>query len=302
MRRRIELQGHRGARGLFPENTLAGFAATLAIGVDTLELDVAMTADDVVVVTHDPRLNPDITRKRDGTWLSAPGPDIRTLRAAQLAEYDVGRLRPGSGYAALYPDQAPRDGATIPLLAEVLQLDPMVNVNIEMKTFPRQPGLTADPEAMADAVAAVADAAGATARIIVQSFDWRGPRHLRRTRPDIRLAWLTQRATVLEAGAWWGGPLLADHDGSVPRVVAAEGGPTWGPDHLDLTQASIAEAHALGLRVVPWTVNRSDDMRRLLQWGVDGLITDRPDFARVVMAELGIALPPSRRAQEVGGG
>ena len=99
MMRRIDLHGHRGARGLFPENTLVGFAGALAIGVDALELDVAVTADDVVVVTHDPRLNPDITRTRNGAWLAAPGAAIRSLRAAELAGYDVGRIRPDSAYA-----------------------------------------------------------------------------------------------------------------------------------------------------------------------------------------------------------
>jgi len=113
----IDLQGHRGARGLLPENTLEGFAAALAIGVDTVELDVGMTADDVVVVTHDAMLNPDITRTADDAWLAKRGPAIRSLRAADLAQYDVGRIRPGTAYAALYPDQAPRDGARIPTLA-----------------------------------------------------------------------------------------------------------------------------------------------------------------------------------------
>jgi glycerophosphoryl diester phosphodiesterase len=87
----------------------------------------------------------------------------------------------------------------------------------------------------------------------------------------------------------------------VARAVAAEGGPTWGPDHADLTEETVAEAHGLGLRVVPWTVNRPEDMRRLIRWGVDGLITDRPDLARDVLEDEGLTLPPSRRAEEIGG-
>jgi glycerophosphoryl diester phosphodiesterase len=301
MQRRIDLHGHRGARGLFPENTLAGFAAALAIGVDAIELDVGTTADDVVVVTHDPRLNPDLTRTRDGVWLAGPGPAIRTLRAAELAGYDVGRIRPGSSYAAAYPDQVPYDGAAIPTLAEVLRLDSGVGVNIELKTFPLHPGLAVDGAAMADRVMAVADALGAAERIIVQSFDWRGPRRLHRTRPDVLLSWLTSGAFLAAARTWWDGPHPADFGGSVARAVAAEGGPTWGPDHADLTEESLDEAHALGLRVVPWTVNRPQDMRRLIRWGVDGLITDRPDLARAVLAEAGLPLPPSRRTEEIGG-
>ncbi len=299
--RRIDLQGHRGARGLFPENTLAGFAGALAIGVDTLELDVGVTADNVVMVTHDPRLNPDITRTRDGAWLTVPGPSIHSLRAADLAGYDVGRTRSGTAYAALHPDQKPHDGATVPRLADVLRLDGQVKFNVELKTFPRQPGLAVDGATMADAVAAVADGAGASSRLIVQSFDWRGPRRLHRTRPDIHLAWLTGSAILVDARTWWDGPHPADYGGSVPRAVAAEGGLTWGPDYFDLTEETLAEAHELGLRVVPWTVNRPEDMRRLIRWGVDGLITDRPDLARTVLTEEGFPPPLSRRVEEIGG-
>ncbi len=300
--RRIELHGHRGARGLFPENTHIGFAGALAIGVDMLELDVGVTADDVVVVTHDPRLNPDITRMRSGDWLDGPGPAIRSLRAAALAEYDVGRIRPGSAYAAAHPDQAPHDGATIPLLADVLRIDPLASFNIELKTFPFHPDIAVDGAAMADAVVELADALGVAGRIIVQSFDWRGPRRIRWTRPDVRVAWLTSGTFLAGARTWWDGPHPGEFGGSVARAVAAEGGPTWGPDHADLTEESLAEAHSLGLRVVPWTVNRPEDMRRLIRWGVDGLITDRPDLARAVLAEEGRPLPPSRRAEEIGGG
>ena len=186
--RSIELHGHRGARGLFPENTLAGFAGALAVGVDALELDVAVTADNAVVVTHDPRLNPDITRTSDGVWLPTPGPSMRSLRVAALADYDVGRIRPDSGYASLHPDQTARDGARIPRLREVFELDPLVTFNVELKSFPDQPGVAIDGATMADLVVAEADAAGVTHRLIVQSFDWRGPRRLHDTRPEIRLA------------------------------------------------------------------------------------------------------------------
>ena len=290
MKRAIDLQGHRGARGLFPENTIAGFAGTLAIGVDTLELDVTMTKDDVVAVTHDARLNPDVTRSADGTWLAQPGPPIRALRWVELAGYDVGRMRPGSRYAAQFPDQVPRDGSSIPRLADVLRLDETITFNIELKSSPE----SADGVRLADAVVAVADAVGATSRIIVQSFDWRGPRRLRQTRADIRLGWLTRSEIIPDAKAWWDGPHPSDFGGSVPRTVAAEGGPIWTPFYRDVTRESLAEAHTLSLRLVPWTVNHPDDMRRLLQWGVDGLITDRPDLARVVLAEEGFPLPPQR--------
>ncbi len=295
MRRAIDLQGHRGARGLFPENTLASFAFALAIGVDSFELDVAVTADGVPVVSHDPALNPDITRGPSGDWLTAPGPLIRTLRLVELAVYDVGRIRPGSEYAMQFPEQVPRDGARIPTLVEVLAMDQSVRLNIEIKTVPAGPDWTIGPEAMADAVIAVAEAAGAIGRIGVSSFDWRGPRHAARLRAGLPLVWLTRPETIAEAALWWGGPVPADYGGSVPRAVAAEGGPIWAPHHADLTADLIEEAHDLGLAVLAWTVNGAADIRRLLCDGIDGLITDRPDIARQVLAEEGFPLPTARQ-------
>jgi glycerophosphoryl diester phosphodiesterase len=260
----------------------------LAIGVTTFELDVAITADGVPVVSHDAAVNPDLARGVDGSWIDAPGKLIRTLRFADLAAYDVGRLRPGSAYAAAFPRQRPHDGARIPRLADALAIDPAVRFNIEMKTYPDHPDWTVPPETMADAVIAIVERVGVANRITIESFDWRGPRHARRIRPNLPLAWLTRPETVRDAATWWGGPTPGDYGGSVPRVIAAEGGGTWAPHHADLTAAHIEEAHALGLLVLPWTVNDPDDIRRLLQAGIDGLITDRPDIAQQVLAAEGI--------------
>jgi glycerophosphoryl diester phosphodiesterase len=279
MTKRIDIQGHRGARALFPENTLEGFLAATALGVEAFELDVAMTADGVVVVSHDPALNPDITRDSSGAWLPARGPTIYTLAYAALREYDVGRIRPGSRTSFLFPGQVPHDGAPIPTLAAVLAALPNTRFTIEVKTDPAHPDQTAPPSVMADAALSVIDAAGAATRVAMESFDWRVQRHIRKTRPDIRLAWLTRAETVRDAALWWDGATASK---SVPASVTAEGGPIWAPDHTDLTERHIQEAHTLGLFVLPWTVNRPDDMRRLIDWGVDGLISDRPDLALAI--------------------
>src|SRR5438874_13628725 len=94
--------GHRGARGLYPENTLDGFSRAMGLGVEAVELDVAISADGVPVVTHDLRLNPDIVRDANGGWLDPPTPCVRDLSFEQLRAYDVGRLRPGSAYALYF--------------------------------------------------------------------------------------------------------------------------------------------------------------------------------------------------------
>ena len=293
MMKSLALIGHRGARGLFPENTLEGFVAAAALGLDGIELDVAVTADGVPVVCHDPALNPALVRDADGAWIAAPGPRIHDLRAAALAGFDVGRVRPGSAPAAAAPDQVAIDGARIPRLEAALSLPGLAFI-VELKTLPDHPDWTVSPAAMAEAALAAADRAGATERVTFESFDWRGPRHLRRQHPELRLAWLTRPATVAAASLWWDGPRPEDFAGSIPRAVAAEGGAAWAPEHVDLTAAQIAEAHALGLAVIAWTVNRPADMARLIGWGIDGIITDRPDLARQVMARRGLALPPAR--------
>jgi glycerophosphoryl diester phosphodiesterase len=132
---------------------------------------------------------------------------------------------------------------------------------------------------LADATLAVIDAARATARVIIESFDWRVQRHVRRVRPEIRLAWLTCAETVRNAALWWDGITSV---ASVPDCVADEGGPVWAPDAADLTEAQVRRAHTLGLFVLPWTVNQPGDMRQLIAWGVDGLISDRPELALAI--------------------
>lgn len=266
----FELQGHRGARGLFPENTLDGFVRALAFGLDSIELDIAITADGVAVVVHDPILNPDLVRHQDGTWLAGEGEPIRALSFAQLQEFDVGRIRPGSASARAHPNQMPQDGARIPTLRDVFEVTSFsaVIIDAELKTDPARPDLTVSPEAMADSVVQVATDAHALDRLAIRSFDWRGLDHLRRAHPQIRLAWLT-------------GP---GQDADTPdRVAHAASGcpftPTWAPFHGSLDRPCLDRAHALGLRVVPWTVNLPQDMARLIAWGVDGLCTDRPDLA-----------------------
>jgi glycerophosphoryl diester phosphodiesterase len=282
---RIQIIGHRGARGLFPENTLEGFCAAAALGVETFELDVGLTRDGVVVVAHDPALNPDITRDPSGAWLSGPGPLLWTLPAAELAHFNVGRIRPGSRTARLFPRQRPHDGAGVPALADVLEALPAVRLIIEVKTDPFHPERTAAPDVLVDAVVAEVDHAAAAGRVTLESFDWRVQLYLQRVRPDIRLAFLTRPGA--DPDPWWAGVDRAHHGGSTPVAIATLApGSIWAPAHANLSDADVREAHALGLTVVPWTVNQTADMRRLIASGVDGIISDYPDRLRQVGSDM----------------
>jgi len=276
----FDLQGHRGARGTAPENTLPGFAAALAVGVATLELDAGVTRDGVVVIHHDRRLNPDIARGPDGRWIEAPGPLLRELDFKALRRYDVGRLRPGSEYAARFPEQAPADGARIPRLAELFALvrkagNDEVRFNIETKISPAAPAETLPPEAFARALIGEIRKAGVAARTTVQSFDWRTLHAVERAAPEIATVYLTGRR----------------QGGSQPQAVHAAGGTVWSPHYEELDTAALIEARALGLKVVPWTVNEPGFIERFLDLGVDGIITDYPERVRAELARRGMPLP-----------
>jgi len=306
----FDLQAHRGGRGLAPENTLAAFARALSLGVTTLEMDLGVTADGVLVVSHDPELNPDLTRDAQGRWLERPGPPLVQIPYALLSTYDVGRLRTGTPYAGRYPEQAAADGQRIPRLADVFALagkalNSAVRFNVEIKSDPRKKVPTLAPETFAEAVVRVIREHRMESRTLVQSFDWRALRHLRQVAPDIALACLTvQRPGDDNVEAWQpgapvtlGGLDVDTFGGSVAKVVQAAGCAVWSPNALDLVPAAVAEAHSLGLSVVPWTVNDPHQMEALIGHGVDGLITDRPDRLRDVMKARGLALPPATPVQ-----
>ena len=302
----FDLQGHRGARGLFPENTLEGFEATLALGVTTLEMDLGMSADRILVVHHDRRLDPERTRDRAGGWIAGPGPLINDRAFKALQTYDLGRLRPGGRKAGRFAEQAGLDGVRIPSLFEVLTRTRELSAgaaryNLEIKTSPLAPDEAPEPGVFAEALVSVLERTGAKERAVIQSFDWRGLRHVQEIAPDIPTAYLTAEQSWLDnlvRGQPGGSPWTAGFDpnrfgGSVPRAVKAAGGAIWSPYFGDLRKADLAEARRLGLRVVVWTVNKAADMASLIDLGVDGIITDYPDRLRAVMAEKGLPLPPA---------
>jgi glycerophosphoryl diester phosphodiesterase len=299
----FDLQGHRGARGLAPENTLAGFARALEIGVTTLETDLAVTKDGVIVLSHDPVFNPDIVRGADGAWLVPPIPPINGLPLAELKRYDVGRIRPGSKYAQQFPGQQPVDGARVPTLAELFDLakssGKAPRFNIETKLSPDKPDDAPAPETFARVVVEAVRAAGLSGRTTIQSFDWRTLIAARKLAPDIETVCLTAVSTLKDMkvngtrrpSAWLAGLDPAAFAGSVPALAKAAGCGTWSPRFAELTGDVVAEAHAHGLKVVPWTINSPADMARAIDMKVDGLITDYPDRARDVLAAKGVVLP-----------
>ena len=300
----LELVGHRGARGLITENTLAGFARTLAIGVHTLELDVHLSSDGVVVVHHDPCLNPDTTQDAQGHWLDAPSAPVHELSLDELQRYRLCSPRPGSDYAGLFPEQQGDSAQRIPSLEQVIDLiqasgNRQLRLIIEMKLDARTPLQGTPVDTLCDAVVAVLERRGMLQRSCLQSFNWRAILHAQHQHPQIRCAFLSvQRHTWNsisgEDGAnspWTGDYQIRDYDHCLPTMIQAASGTIWAPYYGDLDAEILARAHGLDLRVVVWTVNETKDMLRLMALGVDGIITDYPDRLRQVMEAQGYALP-----------
>ena len=296
----LDLQGHRGIRGLAPENTLPSFELAIAHGVTTLELDAAITKDGVVVIHPDLDMNPDHTRDAAGRWLEKSSAPIHSLTFAELQGFDVGRLKPGTRYAAQFPEQKPLDGTRVPRLSDLFDLvkakgHDKIRFAVELKVTPLWPEATQAPEPFATAVVAEIRKAGMAPRVQIMSFDWRTLAVVQRIAPEIPTVYLTaQQSWIDNIGAgkpgpspWTGAVQHADH-GSVPKMIKAAGGRFWSVYHGDLTADRLKEAQSLGLKVLVWTVNDPAAMGRFVDMGVDGLITDRADLAMKVLAGKGI--------------
>ena len=268
----IDVQGHRGARGYLPENTLPAFARALEFGVDTLELDCGVTQDGVVVVHHDRRLNPDIARGPDGKWVEAPAPAILSLSFRELQAYDVGRIRPGSEHAKRFPHQKPIDGTRIPRLSDLFSLtskNQTIRFNIEPKLDPEAPQDTLPPEPFARALIAEIRKAGLARRTTIQAFDWRALKVAEREAPEMATVYCTEGMA------------------SDPARVHAAGGRIWSPNFAELSGKKLSAARALKMRITVWTVNEPADIARMIDAGVDGMASDYPDRVIALLKERG---------------
>ncbi len=283
--------GHRGARGVLPENTMAGFEHLREVGADGVELDIQNAAQCVPVIIHDPHVPMQIARDESGAWLRAPGPLVRSLGPDALGRYDVGRLNPDDAYAARYPGQQPVDGARIPTLAEFLDwaaTGPALRINIEVKSFAHRADLGDAPERLVASLLEALAPHDISAHCVISSFDWRVLRVLRQNAPDLARGYLSYEqpgpdCTIHQGSPWMDGLSLADHGGSLSELIAAQGAACWCAFEGDLDGARVATARNLGLAVMAWTVNAPARIAAMVEMGVDGIITDYPARAMAII-------------------
>ena len=303
----FDLQSHRGGRGEWTEESLAAFANSLALGVTTLELDTHLTEDGKVIVWHDDTIQ--ATKCADTAPATAGDPEFPYVgdRVAGLSLAQVRTLNCGYVQLPGYPEQDVIEGNRIAELQDVYRLvrdagAAKVRFNVETKVEDSEIGGNG-MESLTRAVVAEIQASGMADRTTLQSFDWSALNLTREIAPELTLVALSSGDAWMGVGQPGASPNLGgididDYDGSLPQAAAAQGYDVVSPTFRSVTPAMIAEAHSLGLPVIPWTVNTTADMEHLMDLGVDGIITDYPTRLRTLMEERGLKLP---KAYEVKG-
>lgn len=311
----IQVYGHRGMRSFAPESTLLGYQSALRVGVDWLDMDIVLTKEGEVLVSHDLTLNSNIVRDPKGNYVPAGKYVVKDMALAELEKFDVGRLNPHSPYAKFFPDQMAVDGLRMPTFLEVVRYvkkttNNQVGFQIEMKTDPTRPEQNPDIAAFAAAVYKILKDENIIDNTEVQAFDFRCLYELQKLDSRIKTAYLTSRDNKkggIEdflsndpkiAGLWTGGKLLKNYDNSIPKMIKALGGHVWGPEDFQLTKEALDEAHRLGLKVVVWSwpekLGTAFDPKlvaKMIDWGVDGIITDDPNRLSSTLAVRGLRLP-----------
>lgn len=292
---KITVFGHRGARGIYPENTMSGFRYLRDIGIDAVEVDVQNAANRVTVVAHDPYIASAFTRDQHGAWISGAPRSVLQTEAAELAKLDVGTIKPGSDYGVRFPDQARLSHESIPTFAtfcEWAATEPALLVNVEIKSHALNAEINDPPEVLAEDVITLLTANNLLHRSIVSSFDWRVIHACGRRNPDLKRGYLTlaqnhgttMEPNVVDGSPWMDGIRRSDHKNSLPQTIADLGGHVWCPYFEDLNKNDLEQARKSGLRINVWTVNTPDDIHRMIDLGVDGIISDYPARVQNILA------------------
>lgn len=269
----IDIQGHRGARGKMPENTLPAFIYALDQGVTTLELDVVISKDKQVVVSHEPWMDPTKCYQPNDSKLKEDFKEaynIYRLNYSEIKQFDCGTVP-----SSRFPEQI-KMKAVKPLLVDVIKAVERhtkgvthyeVNYNIEIKSVEKTDEIFhPNVKEFSDLVFETVDQYLPWERVIIQSFDIRVLQYWHKKHPTVTLAYLTEELKSIES--------TLDELGFTPDI--------YSPDYQLLTKSKVDKIHSLNIEVIPWTVNDKSVMRKLVSWRVDGLITDYPDRAALL--------------------
>jgi len=284
----VRIYGHRGARGEIIENSIEGFEHTFALGIKAIEFDVLISQDKIPVLSHDFHLTPSMTKDEAGNWLKDTEFKIFDKSYDELSKYNIVSFDPESKYGKRFKKQKPVRNAKIPKLSDLFELASKENnkdvfLNLEIKSTPIRTGLTPSPSDTVSLILKDIDKYKLEDRIVISSFDWRILTELKKLNPKILRSFLTlqqdlstKKKTIFEDSPWLGKKFPLDDLFLLPKIIKSLEGHVWSVFYRDVTKQNIDLAHELGLAVIVWTVNRESDIVRMIDYGIDGIITDYP--------------------------
>lgn len=308
----FDLEAHRGGRDVRPENTLYSYAYAIELGATSIECDMQLTKDGQIVMSHNPILNSDITRDENGNYIENNKYDIRLMTVDELKKFDVGVMDPNCGeYYDLHGKTQFTYDAKIPTLEELMQLiqsygDKNIVLNIETKSYPDPASAgyknNADPKKFVEIFNNIVKKYDMEDRVVLQSFDWQTLIEMKKLNPNISTSALWQeqpswgrdseslRRYEKKKSSWLGGLDIKDYQGNPVKAAHAIGADIISPYYTEISKQDVDEAHSLGMKVVPWTVNNEKDMNMLLDMGIDGIISDKPWLLKQVLEKRNIKL------------
>lgn len=308
----FDLEAHRGGRDVRPENTLYSYAYAIELGATSIECDMQLTKDGQIVMSHNPILNSDITRDKNGNYIENNKYDIRLMTVDELKKFDVGVMDQNCGeYYDLHGKTQFTYDAKIPTLEELMQLiqsydDKNIVLNIETKSYPDPASAgyknNADPKKFVEVFNNIVKKYDMEDRVVLQSFDWQTLIEMKKLNPNISTSALWQeqpswgrdseslRRYEKKKSPWLGGLDIKDYQRNPVKAAHAIGADIISPYYTEISKQDVDEAHSLGMKVVPWTVNNEKDMTMLLDMGVDGIISDKPWLLKQVLEKRNIKL------------
>ncbi len=292
----IKIYGHRGARGDLPENTLEGFKFLFENKISAYETDILVTSDLVPIINHDFKLNPALTKNNEGNWIKSDDIKIYDLTYDQISRFKIGSIDKKSKYGRRFEKQRNLGEKSIPRLSELLELkasnilDDLI-INLEIKSTPVEDSLTPSPDILAKLIIDEVNKSKLKDKVIYSSFDWRVLTEIKNIDPNISRAYLTSelKGKVYDRSPWLDFMPLYDSDSrELPRLIKTLGGKAWHPKYKDINKEIIKISHEEGLPVNVWTVNEKYEMLRMIEYNVDGIITDYPIILKNLCEEEGI--------------
>lgn len=284
----IKIYGHRGARGDLPENTLDSFKYLFENNINAYETDILISKDLIPVITHDFRLDPSFTKDEEGDWITDENIKIFDLTYNEISKFDVGSLNKLTRYGRRFLNQRSLENQKIPKLDELLELSSKnlskdMIINLEIKSTPDEKNLTPNPKEMVQIVLNDIKKSNLQDKIIISSFDWRILREVKNQNPEISRAYLTFqqekgmkiKKTIYSKSPWIDHiPLTIVYD--LPKIIKELGGSAWHPYYKDINKKAVKDAHDYNLPVNVWTVNDEYNMLKMIEYEVDGIMTDYP--------------------------